>query len=245
MLPQWPRDRACYAMLQALIGGSERPAGSWRGSRCERRHCERPPAASSGRRTRRGPVLRPLPLLPARRTARRGCRRGTRLDRIADGGQFAAPIDHGRRHGRSAKLLRPPRRQAGIALRETLLSCGALSAEGARDFRLTDCGLRFLEDLGLDPEPILRSRRMLARDCLDWSERKPHPAGALPSVLLARLLEVGWLERHRNDRSLTVTDFSREQLSHFPISPGHPDGTTSPPNEHELLARRLAGQKPA
>lgn len=120
-----------------------------------------------------------------------------------------------------------------------------MSAEGARDFRLTDCGLRFLEDLGLDPEPILRSRRMLARDCLDWSERKPHPAGALPSVLLARLLEVGWLERHRNDRSLTVTDFSREQLSHFPISPGHPDGTTSPPNEHELLARRLAGQKPA
>ena len=136
--------------------------------------------------------------------------------------------------------------RAGIALRETLLSCGALSAEGARDFRLTDRGLRFLEDFGLDPEPILRTRRMLARDCLDWTERKPHLAGALPSALLARFLEVGWLERHRNDRGLTVTDFGVAQLSkQFPISPGCPNGTTSPLREHELLTPRPAGQKAA
>lgn len=134
--------------------------------------------------------------------------------------------------------------RAGIALRETLLSCGALSAEGAAAFRLTDRGLRFLEDFGLDPEPILRSRRMLARDCLDWTERKPHLAGALPSALLARFLEAGWLERHRNDRGLTVTDFGRAQLSNFPVSPGRPNGTTSP-LQYELLTPRLAGQKPA
>lgn len=53
---------------------------------------------------------------------------------------------------------------------------------------------------------------MLARDCLDWTERKPHLAGALPAALLTRFLEVGWLDRRRNDRGLTVTDLGRLHL---------------------------------
>ena len=87
-----------------------------------------------------------------------------------------------------------------------------LSADGTRDFALTDRGLRFLEELGLDAEPILRSRRMLARDCLDWTERKPHLAGGLPAALLARFVELGWLDRRRNDRALTITDLGHANL---------------------------------
>ena len=102
--------------------------------------------------------------------------------------------------------------RAGIALRDTLLTSGLLSADGDRDWRLTDRGLRFLGEFGLDPAPILRSRRMLARDCLDWTERKPHLAGALPAALLARFLELGWLDRRRSDRGLTITDLGRANL---------------------------------
>ena len=51
-----------------------------------------------------------------------------------------------------------------------------------------------------------------ARDCLDWTERKPHLAGALPAALLARFLELGWLDRRRNDRGLTITDLGRAHL---------------------------------
>ncbi len=87
-----------------------------------------------------------------------------------------------------------------------------LSAEGTTDFRLTNQGHRFLEEFGLDADPILRSRRMLARDCLDWTERKPHLAGVLPAALLARFLELGWLDRRRNDRALTVTDLGHANL---------------------------------
>jgi hypothetical protein len=86
-------------------------------------------------------------------------------------------------------------------------------------FRLTDRGLRFLEELGLDPGPILRSRRMLARDCLDWTERKPHLAGALPAALLARFLELGWLDRRRHDRGLTITDLGHANLPALGQSP--------------------------
>ena len=53
---------------------------------------------------------------------------------------------------------------------------------------------------------------MLARDCLDWTERKPHLAGGLPAALLARFLELGWLDRRRNDRALTITDLGNANL---------------------------------
>src|SRR3984957_5969097 len=102
--------------------------------------------------------------------------------------------------------------RAGIALRDTLLDSGVLTADRAGDFRLTDRGYRFLEELGLDPGPIVRSRRMLARDCLDWTERKPHLAGCLPAALLDRFLELGWLHRRRNDRALTITEQGHSNL---------------------------------
>ena len=103
-------------------------------------------------------------------------------------------------------------RNAAMVMGVCLLASGVLSPDGTRDFELTDRGLRFLEELGLDAEPILRSRRMLARDCLDWTERKPHLAGGLPAALLARFVELGWLDRRRNDRGLTITNLGHANL---------------------------------
>jgi hypothetical protein len=47
--------------------------------------------------------------------------------------------------------------------------------------------------LGLDPEPLSRSRRVLARSCLDWTQRRPHLAGAIPAAITAQMIERGWL----------------------------------------------------
>jgi len=49
------------------------------------------------------------------------------------------------------------------------------------------------------------SRRVFARCCLDWTQRRPHLAGALPAALTARFLDLGWLTR-RTCRGLRVTD---------------------------------------
>jgi DNA-binding transcriptional ArsR family regulator len=127
--------------------------------------------------------------------------------------------------------------RAGIALRDTLLASGLLSADGTRDWRLTDRGLRFLEEFGLDAEPILRSRRMLARDCLDWTERKPHLAGCLPAALLARFVELGWLDRRRNDRALTITDLGHANLPALGQSPapGFLAGATRQPRRQRTV----------
>jgi DNA-binding transcriptional ArsR family regulator len=212
-------DRARYAMLRALMDGSERPAGELA------RVAGVSPATATGHLQR----LVAGGLVGVRSCGRhRYFRLGGPLVAAAVEalGLIAPPVEvRSLRQSVTAVALAEARScydhlagRTGTALRETLLSRGALRAAGARDFQLTDRGLRILAEFGVDPEPILQSRRMLARDCLDWTERKPHLAGALPSALLARFLEVGWLKRHRADRGLTVTDSGRAQLGSFPVA---------------------------
>jgi hypothetical protein len=67
--------------------------------------------------------------------------------------------------------------------------------------------------LGVDIEAVSerarRSRRPLARECLDWSERRLHLAGALGAALLAALIEREWLARVPSGRALRVTNEGR------------------------------------
>lgn len=50
-----------------------------------------------------------------------------------------------------------------------------------------------------------RSRRPLARPCLDWTERRDHVAGLVGQALLAAFLDDGWLVRRPEGRGLSVT----------------------------------------
>jgi len=57
-----------------------------------------------------------------------------------------------------------------------------------------------------------RSRRPLARACLDWSERQYHLAGALGTALVTSLLGLRWVERAQTSRALRVTNTGRRAL---------------------------------
>ena len=46
-------------------------------------------------------------------------------------------------------------------------------------------------------------RRPLTRRCVDWTERRPHLAGALGAAVATRALELGWVARVPADRALT------------------------------------------
>lgn len=205
-------DRARCVMLQTLIDGSERPAG------------ELAKAAGVSAATASGHLQRMVAggLVSVRSSGRHryyGLSGPLVAAAIEALSLISPPVEpRSLRQSVAAAAMAEARRcydhlagRAGIALRDTLLTSSLLSSDGTSDFELTDRGLLFLEEFGLDPEPILRSRRMLARDCLDWTERKPHLAGALPAALLARFLERGWLDR-RNDRALTVTELGRANL---------------------------------
>jgi DNA-binding transcriptional ArsR family regulator len=73
-------------------------------------------------------------------------------------------------------------------------------------YEVTDAFRGRLEQLGVDVEAIERSRRPLARPCLDWTERRDHLAGAVGQALLTTLLARGVLIRQPRGRALAVTE---------------------------------------
>ena len=99
----------------------------------------------------------------------------------------------------------------GVAVTRALVKRRLLVAEGS-DFRVTRKGAAFFAELGLDLAKLKASRRALARQCLDWSERRPHLAGALGAGLASQCFERGWLERARDGRQVFVTDPGRQAL---------------------------------
>ena len=71
-----------------------------------------------------------------------------------------------------------------------------------------------LSRVGIDLQALSLGRRTLCRTCLDWSERRPHVAGALGAAMLDRFSEMGWV-RHRNmSRALIVTAAGDLGLAH-------------------------------
>ena len=78
--------------------------------------------------------------------------------------------------------------------------------------RLMQPGNAVLGNLGIDLAGLESSRRPLFRCCTDWTERRPHVAGALGATLLRRYLENGWLRRVENSRKLVVTPLGTQMF---------------------------------
>jgi hypothetical protein len=74
-----------------------------------------------------------------------------------------------------------------------LIGAGALRMVDDRDHELTPAGRRLVGELGVATQDLNETRRMSARVCVDWTQRRPHLAGALPAALTRRFVELGWL----------------------------------------------------
>ena len=84
--------------------------------------------------------------------------------------------------------------------------------KGDSDYELTTTGEQRLTKLGPDIAALRSQRRQFVRSCLDWTERRPHLAGALAAALAERLFELDWLERMPGTCALRVTAEGRQQL---------------------------------
>jgi DNA-binding transcriptional ArsR family regulator len=96
----------------------------------------------------------------------------------------------------------------GVALADAMVRNGQV--EFADDAGLvTDAGIALFARLGIDVDGLMaaraRSRRILCRPCLDWSERRPHLAGAVGAALCARCFARGWIRRIEGTRAVAVT----------------------------------------
>ena len=107
----------------------------------------------------------------------------------------------------------------GVALTRMMVKRKYLKPRG-RDFVLTASGEAFLKKFGVDVERGKRQRRAFAHQCLDWTERETHLAGALGAAFAARWLELGWVTRVPDERYLVVTEKGRKALRHrFSVRP--------------------------
>jgi DNA-binding transcriptional ArsR family regulator len=104
----------------------------------------------------------------------------------------------------------------GVSITDALIREGTL-CEGAGSFTISSRGHERLRALHIDTVAVLaaarRTRRPLTRVCLDWTERRPHLAGALGAALAARLLDAGWFERCPGTRALRVTALGRRAMN--------------------------------
>jgi DNA-binding transcriptional ArsR family regulator len=90
---------------------------------------------------------------------------------------------------------------------------GAIRPSGEWEYELGRGGEKFFGKLGVDVEVVRRGRRAFARRCLDWTERKPHLAGALGAALFARLVELGWVARKRDSRVVRITHLGERKIA--------------------------------
>ncbi|MEO3754129.1 winged helix-turn-helix domain-containing protein [Streptomyces sp. B6B3] len=90
----------------------------------------------------------------------------------------------------------------GVALADAMVARGLVAADSG--LAVTAAGRSWLADvLGFSHPP--GARRPLVRSCLDWTERRPHLAGALGAALCATALERRWVRRVGSGRAVTVT----------------------------------------
>ena len=93
----------------------------------------------------------------------------------------------------------------GVVLTARWVEMGWLLTN-AYDFTVTDHAVKWLSAQHIDSTGLLKGRRPGARQCLDWSERKPHVAGAFGAMLADWLLRERWLARVPSSRAVRVTE---------------------------------------
>ena len=95
-------------------------------------------------------------------------------------------------------------------LEEGLAPGDRLSAPGrAIRFGVTEKGATFLRDFGVDLD-ALPPRRPAVRYCIDWSEQRPHLAGAVGAAVTNRLFDLGWIRRAERSRAVHLADLGRK-----------------------------------
>src|SRR5215467_1644979 len=77
---------------------------------------------------------------------------------------------------------------------------------------VTAAGARFLSEFGIELPAPRSPRRRFCRLCLDWTERRPHIAGAVGAAITRRCFDLGWMERVPRSQAVVVTSRGRRSF---------------------------------
>jgi DNA-binding transcriptional ArsR family regulator len=99
----------------------------------------------------------------------------------------------------------------GVEITDAMTRKGLLDQTGG--IALTAAGGDWLTSaLGSDPGALRRGRRPLVRVCVDWTERRPHLAGAAGADICRRFRDNGWIRPIGTSRAMLVTPAGRTAL---------------------------------
>jgi len=99
----------------------------------------------------------------------------------------------------------------GVKITEALEKKKAIRKH-VSSYLVTNSGWKLLAELDIAKSEMMNNRRPLTRQCLDWSERRPHIAGQVGAMLLATMLEKSWFKRMRFSRELIITSKGRSEI---------------------------------
>lgn len=99
----------------------------------------------------------------------------------------------------------------GVLLFDSLKRKKILAPDEA-SLTLTSKGLTFFSKLGINVANLQQQRRPLCKECLDWSVRRSHLAGALGASLLDYIVTEKWAKKHGSSR---VINFTASGEKHF------------------------------
>lgn len=108
--------------------------------------------------------------------------------------------------------------EVGVLITDSLLKQKLILLNGPV-YVTTKKGDDFFVQFEIKTNELKQHRRVFARPCLDWSERKHHLAGSLGAALLDRMLSLDFIRRTKNSRAIIITAKGRQQLyNRFKVS---------------------------
>ncbi len=102
----------------------------------------------------------------------------------------------------------------GVSVTEAMLKQGYLT-NSKNSYLVTQKGWKWFSKFDIFESHFAKSRRPLTRQCLDWSERRPHLAGHLGAVFLEKILENNWFKKVKFSRELVITSKGSQSIYDF------------------------------
>ncbi|MEH6944611.1 ArsR/SmtB family transcription factor [Bacillus sp. JJ722] len=95
--------------------------------------------------------------------------------------------------------------ELGVKLAEALVDKDYLTLVDG-EYVVTEQGRKWFLNFGINIEEAKTKRRIFAKPCLDWSERRYHISGWLGSALTNRFFEQGWITKVEKNRAVHLTE---------------------------------------
>ena len=96
-----------------------------------------------------------------------------------------------------------------VDLTDSFIARGYVVADDEAAAEITADGTRFFTEFGITLPARRSTRPHVCRLCFDWTERRPHIAGAVGAAITERYFELGWMERMKHSHAVVVTPRGR------------------------------------